>query len=85
MNKANGDDRILAELFKILKVDAVKVLQSICQQIWKIQKWPQNWKRLVFISIPKKGNVNECSNYCTIVLFSHASKVMFRILQARLQ
>ena len=71
--------------FKFLKDDAVKVLHSICQQIWKTQQWPQNWKRTVFISIPKKGNVKECSNYDTIALISHASKVMFKILQARLQ
>ena len=85
MNKANGGDIILAELFKILKCDAVKVLHSICQQIWKIQKWPQNWKRLVFISIPKKGNVKECSNYHTVVLISYSSKVMLKILPTRLQ
>ena len=84
-NKANGGDRIPVELFQILKDDAVKVLHSICQQIWKTQQWPQNWKRTVFISIPKKGNVKECSNYDTIALISHASKVMFKILQARLQ
>ena len=85
MNKAGGDDRIPVELFQILKDDAVKVLCSICQQIWKPQQWPQDRKRSVFISIPKKGNTKECSNYCTIVLFSHASKVMLKILQARLQ
>ena len=85
MNKASGGDGILAELFKILKDDAVTMLHSICQQIWKTQQWPQDWKRSVFIPIPKKGNVKECSNYCTIVLISHASKVMFKILQARLQ
>ena len=73
------------ELFKILKDDAVKVLQSIFQQIWKTQQWPQDWKRSVFIPIPKKGNVKECSNYCATVLISHASKVMLKILQARLQ
>ena len=73
------------ELFQILKDDAVKVLHSICQQIWKTQQWPQNWKRSVFIPIPKKGNVKDCSNYCTIALISHASKVMLKILQARLQ
>jgi len=73
------------ELFQILKDDAVKVLHSICQQMWKTQQWPQEWKRSVFISIPKKGNAKECSNYCTIVLISHASKVMLIILQARLQ
>ena len=73
------------ELFQILKDDAVKVLHSVCQQIWKTQQWPQDWKRSVFIPIPKKGNAKECSNYCTIVLISHASKVMLKILQARLQ
>ena len=73
MNKASGGDRILVELFQILK-DAVKLLHSICQQIWKIQKWPQDWKRSVFIPIPKKGNAKECSNYSTITLISHASK-----------
>ena len=71
--------------FKILKDDAVEVLHSICQQIWKIQQWPQNWKRSVFIAIPKKGNAKECSKYRTIALISHASKVMLKILQARLQ
>ena len=85
MNKASGGDGIPVELFQILKVDAMKVLHSICQQIWKTQQWPQDWKRSVFIPIPKKGNVKECSNYCTIVLISHASKVMLKILQARLQ
>ena len=84
-NKASGGDRIPVELLQILKDDAVKVLHSICQQIWKTQHWPQDWKRSVFIPIPKKGNVKECSNYCTIVLISHASKVMLKILQARLQ
>ena len=83
MNKANGGDRIPVELFQILKDDAVKVLHSICQQIWKTQQWPQDWKRSVFIPIPKKGNANECSNYHTIALISHASKVMLKILQAR--
>ena len=73
------------ELFQILKDDALKVLHSICQQIWKTQEWPQVWKRSVFIPIPKKGNAKECSNYCTIALISHASKVMLKILQARLQ
>ena len=73
MNKASGGDGILAELFEILKDDAVKVLHSICQQIWKTQQWPQDWKRLVFIPIPKKGNANKCSNYHTISLISHAS------------
>ena len=74
-----------AELFQILKDDAVKMLHSICQQIWKTQQWPQDWKRSVFIPIPKKGSAKECSNYCTIALISHASKVMLKILQARLQ
>ena len=74
MNKASGGDGIPVELFKILKDDVVKVLQSICQQIWKSQQWPQDWKRSVFIPIPKKGNPKECSNYCTIALISHASK-----------
>ena len=85
MNKDSGGDRIPVELFQILKDDAVKVLHSICQQIWKTQQWPQDWKRSVFIPIPKKGNAKECSNYCTIALISHASKVMLKILQARLQ
>ena len=85
MNKASGGDRIPAELFQILKDDAVKVLHSICQQNWKTQQCPQDWKRSVFIPIPKKGNAKECSNYCTIALISHASKVMLKILQARLQ
>ena len=85
MNKANGGDGIPAELFQILKDDAVKVLHSICQQIWKTQQWPQNWKRSVFILVPKKGNAKECSNYCIIALISHAGKVMLKILQARLQ
>ena len=84
-NKASGDDRIPVELFHIWKDDAVKVLHPICQQIWKMQQWPQDGKRSVFIPIPKKGNAKECSNYCTIALISHASKVMFKILQARLQ
>ena len=84
-NKASGGDGIPVELFQILKDDAVKVLHSICQQIWKTQQWPQDWKRLVFIPIPKKGNVKQCSNYRTIALISHASKVMFKILQSRLQ
>ena len=73
------------QLFQILKNDAVKVLHSICQQMWKTQQWPQEWKRSVFMPIPKKGNAKECSNYCTIVLISHTSKVMLKILQARLQ
>ena len=85
MNKASGGDGIPVELFQILKDDAVKVLHSVCQQIWKTQQWPQDWKRSVFIPIPKKGNTKECSNYCTIALISHVSKVMFKILQARLQ
>ena len=85
MNKASGGDRILAELFQILKDDSVKVLHSICYQIWKPQQWPQDWKRSVFIPIPKKGSARECSNYCTIALISHTSKVMLKILQARLQ
>ena len=85
MNKASGGDGIPIELFPILKDDAVKVLHSICQQIWKTQQWPQNWKRSVLIPIPKKGNAKECSNYRTIALILHASKVMLKILQARLQ
>ena len=85
MNKASGGDGIPVELFQILKDDAVKVLHSICQQIWKTQQWPQDQKRSVFTPIPKKGNAKECSNYCTIALISHASKVMFKVLQARLQ
>ena len=85
MNKVNGADGIPVELFQILKDDAVKVLHSICQQTWKTQQWPQDWKRSIFIPIPKKVNAKECSNYCTIVLISHTSKVMLKILQARLQ
>ena len=85
MNKASGGDGIPVELFQILKDDAVKVLHSICLQIWKTQQWPQDWKRSVFIPIPKKGNANKCSRYRTIALISHASKVMLKILQARLQ
>ena len=85
MNKASGGDRIPAELFQILKDDAVNVLCSICQQICKTQQWPQDWKRSVFIPISKKGNAKGCSNYCTIALVSHASKVILKILQARLQ
>ena len=85
MNKASGGDGIPVELFQILKDDAIKVLRSICQQIWKTQQWPQDWKRSVFIPIPKKGNAKQCSNYRTIALISHASKVMLKILQARLQ
>ena len=84
-NKASGGDGIPVELFQILEDDAVKVLHSICQQIWKTQLWPQEWKRSVFIPIPKKGNAIECSNYQTIVLISPASKVILKILQARLQ
>ena len=84
-NKARGDDRIPVELFQIVKDDAMKVLYSICQQIWKTQQWPQDWKRSVFIPIPKKGNAKECSNYHTIALISHTSKGMLKILQARLQ
>ena len=83
-NKASGGNGIPVELFQILKDDAVKVLHSICQQIWKTQQWPQDWKRSVFIPIPKKGNAKECSNYSTVTLISHA-KVMPKILQARLQ
>ena len=82
MNKASGGDGIPVELFQILKDDAVTVLHSICQQIWNTQQWPQDWKRSVFIPIPKKGNAKESSNYSTIVLISHASKVMLKILQA---
>ena len=85
MNKASGGDGILAELFQILKDNAVKVPHSICQQIWKTQQWPQDWKRSVFILIPNKGNAKECSNYHTIALISHTSKVMIKFLQARLQ
>ena len=85
MNKARGGDGKPVELFQILKHDAMKVLHSICQQIWKTQQWPQDWKRSVFIPIPKKGNVKDCSNCRTIVLISHASKVMLKILQARPQ
>ena len=84
-NKASGGDGIPVELFQILKDDAAKVLHSICQQIWKTRQWPQDWKRSVFIPIPKKVNAKECSNYCTIALISHASKVMLKMLQARLQ
>ena len=85
VNKASGGDGILVELFQSLKDDAVKELHSICQHIWKTQQWPEDWKRSVFIPIPKKGNAKECSNYHTIALISHASKVMLKILQARLQ
>ena len=85
MNKASGGDRIPAELFQVLKDDAVKVLQSICQQIWKTQQWPQDWKKSVFIPIPKKDNAKECPNYHTIPLILHTSKLMLKILQARHQ
>ena len=85
LNKASGGDGIPVQFFQILKDNAVKVLHSICQQIWKTQQWPQDWKRSVFIPIPKKGNAKECSNHHTIALTSHASKVMLKILQARLQ
>ena len=84
-NKASGGDGIPIDLFQILKDDAMKVLHSICQQIWKTQQWPQDWKRAVFIPIPKKGNAKECSNYLTIALVSHTSKLMLKTLQARLQ
>ena len=84
MNKASGGDGISVELFQILKDDAVKVLHSICQQIWKTQQWPQDWRRSVFIQIPKKGNAKECSNYYTVALISHANKVTHKMLQARL-
>ena len=84
-NKVSEGDGIPVELFQILKDDAVKVVHSICQQIWKTQQWPQDWKRSIFIPIPKKGNAKECSNYRTIALISHTSKVMLKILQARLQ
>ena len=85
MNKASGCDGIPVELFQVLKDDAVKVLHSVCQQIWKTQQWPQDWKRPVFIPVPNKGNSKECSNYRIIALISHASKVMLKILQARVQ
>ena len=85
MNKASGGDGITVELFQTRKDDAVKVLYSICQQIWKTQQWPQDWKKAVFIPIPKKGNAKECSNYHTVALISHASKIMLKILQAKLQ
>ena len=85
VNKASGGDGIPVELFQILKDDAVKVLHSVCQQIWKTQQWPQDWKRSVFIPIPKKGNTKECSNYCTTAPISQASKVMLKTLQARPQ
>ena len=83
-NKASGGDGIPVKLFKILKYDAVKVLHSICQHIWKTQQWPEDWKRSVYTPIPKKGSAKECSNYCTIALISHASKVVLKILQGRL-
>ena len=85
MNKASGGDGLPVELFQILKDDAVKVLHSICQQIWKTQQWPQDWKRSVFIPIPNKGNAKKCSDYHTIALISHASKVILKVLWARLQ
>ena len=85
MNKVSGDDGIPVELLQILKDDAVKVLHPMCQQIWKTQQWPQNWKRSVFIPVPKTGNAKECSNYCTVALISYASKVTLKILQARFQ
>ena len=85
MNKTSGGEGIPAELFQILKDDADRVLHSMCQQIWKTQQWPQDWKRSVFIQIPKKGSPKECSNYRILVLISHASKMMLKILQARLQ
>ena len=85
MYKASGGDGIPAELFQILKDDDVKVLHSICQQIWKTQQWPQHWKRSIFIQISKKGNTKECLNYFMIALISHGTKVMFKILQARFQ
>ena len=84
-NKASGDDGIPVELLQILKDDAVKVLHSICQQIWKIQQWPQDWKRSVFIPVPKESNAKECSNYCTTAFISHTSKVILKILQSKLQ
>ena len=84
-NQPSGGDGIPVELFQILKDDAVKVLHSICQQLWKTQQWPWDWKRSVFIPVPKKGNAKECSNYLTIALISHTSKVMLKILQVRLQ
>ena len=85
MNKASGGDGIPAELFLVLEDNSVKVLYSICQQIWKTKQWPQDWKRSVFIPVPKKGNAKECSNYHTVALISHASKVILKILQVRLQ
>ena len=85
MDKASGGDGIPAEVFQILKDDVVKVLHSLCHQIWKTQQWPQDWKRSAFIPVPKKGNAKECSNYCANVLISHAIKVMLKVLQSRLQ
>ena len=85
MNKASGGDGIPPELFQILKDDAIKVLHAICQQIWKTQQWLQDWKRSVFIPVPKKGNAKECSNYSTVAFISHASKIILRILQDKLQ
>ena len=85
MNYTSGGDGILVELFQVLKDDAVNVLHSIFQKVWKTQQWPQDWKRSVFIPIPKKGNAKECSNYCTIALISHDSKAMLKILQVKLQ
>ena len=85
MDKASGGNGIPAKIFQVLKDEAVKVLHSICQQIWKTQQWPQDWKKSAFILIPKKGNAKECSNYHTIELISHASKVLLKILQVRLQ
>ena len=85
MDKVSGGDEITVELVQILKDDVVKVLHSICQQIWKIQQWPQDWRRSVFIPVSKKGNAKECSNYLTVALISHAGKVILKILQARLQ
>ena len=84
MNKTSGGDGIPVELFQIIKDDAVKVLHSICQQIWKTQQWPQNWEGSVLIPVPKKGNAKECSNHRTIALITHTSKVMLKILKARL-
>ena len=84
-NKARGGDGIPVDVFQILKDDAVKVLHSVCQQIWKTQQWPQDWKRSIFIPIPKKSNAKECTSYCTIALISHASRIIFTVLQARLQ
>ena len=85
VNKASRGDGIAVELFQILKDDAMKLLHSVCQKVWKTQQWPQDWNRSVFIPVPKKGNAKECSNYHTIALISHANKVMLKVLQARLQ